>query len=80
MLPKEELLKGVENREVVSRVIDLAESAIKTWEISQTDFLSPPELAESQEVFNRLTEVKLVPWGAGAVRRKLGCLRRMSME
>jgi len=77
MLPKEEILKGVENRETVSRVIDLAESAIKTWEISQTDFLSPPELAESQEVFNRLTEVKLVPWGGytRAERQRLAIAR-----
>jgi photosystem II S4 domain protein len=77
MLPKEELLKGVENREIVSRVIDLAESAIKTWEVSQTDFLSPPELAESQAVFNRLTEVKLVPWGgyARAERQRLAIAR-----
>lgn len=77
MLPKEELLKNVENREVVSRVIDLADRAIKTWEISQTDFLSPPELAECQEIFKRLTEVKLVPWGgyARAERQRLAIAR-----
>jgi RNA-binding protein YlmH len=28
-----------------------------------TDFLSPPELAEMQRVFSRLTEVQLVAWG-----------------
>lgn len=63
MLPREELLKGVENREGVARVIDLAEQAIKTWEAVLTDFLSPPELAESQQIFSRLTEVQLVTWG-----------------
>jgi RNA-binding protein YlmH len=41
MLPREELLKRVENREIVARIIDLAEQAIKTWEIVETDFLSP---------------------------------------
>ncbi|MEH1872316.1 photosystem II S4 domain protein [Nostoc sp.] len=63
MLPREELLKGVENRDSVARVIDQAEQAIKTWEVVLTDFLSPPELAEIQRVFNRLTEVQLAAWG-----------------
>lgn len=63
MLPREELLKGVENRDSVARVIDQAEQAIKTWEVVVTDFLSPPELALIQRVFNRLTEVQLVAWG-----------------
>ncbi|NJP08529.1 MAG: photosystem II S4 domain protein [Leptolyngbyaceae cyanobacterium RU_5_1] len=63
MLPREELLKGVENRESAARVIDQADQAIKTWEIVATDFLSPPELAEIQQLFGRLTEVHLVAWG-----------------
>ena len=63
MLPREELLKNVENRDTVARVIDGAEKAIKTWEVVFTDFLSPPELAESQQAFSRLTEVELLAWG-----------------
>lgn len=63
MLPREELLKGVENREDVVRVIDKAEQAIKTWEVVLTDFLSPPVLIEIQQHFGRLTEVQLLPWG-----------------
>jgi photosystem II S4 domain protein len=63
MLPREELLKGIENRDTVARVIDQAEQAIKTWEVVLTDFLSPPELAEIQRVFSRLTEVQLLAWG-----------------
>ncbi|AFY49585.1 photosystem II S4 domain protein [Nostoc sp. PCC 7524] len=63
MLPREELLKGVENRDSIARVIDQAEQAIKTWEVVLTDFLSPPELAEIQRVFSRLTELQLVAWG-----------------
>ncbi|MBD2139638.1 photosystem II S4 domain protein [Anabaena sp. FACHB-1237] len=63
MLPREELLKGVENRDTIARVIDQAEQAIKTWEVVLTDFLSPPELAEIERVFKRLTEVHLVAWG-----------------
>jgi len=77
MLPREELLKGVENRETVARVIDLAEQAIKTWEVVITDFLSPPELAESQQIFSRLTEVRLVAWGGypQAERQRLAIAR-----
>lgn len=63
MLPREDLLKGIENREVVARVIDQAEQALKTWEIVFTDFLSPPELAEAQGIFSRLTDVHLVACG-----------------
>ncbi|PIG95206.1 photosystem II S4 domain protein [Gloeocapsopsis sp. IPPAS B-1203] len=63
MLPREELLKGVENRDSIARVIDQAQQAIKTWEVVLTDFLSPPELAETQQVFSRLTEVQTIAWG-----------------
>src|SRR4028119_237201 len=63
MLPREDLLKGVENREDMARVIDKADQAIKTWEVVLTDFLSPPVLAEIQQQFQRLTEVQLVAWG-----------------
>lgn len=63
MLPREELLKGVENRDTIARVIDQAEQAIKTWEVVFCDFLSPPELAEIQQAFSRLTEVQLVASG-----------------
>lgn len=63
MLPREELLKTIENRETAARVMDQAEQAIKTWEVVCTDFLSPPELADVQQMFSRLTEVELLAWG-----------------
>jgi photosystem II S4 domain protein len=63
MLPRDELLKGVENRDAIVRIIDQAEQALKTWDIIASDFLSPPELAEVQKVFARLTEIELLPWG-----------------
>ena len=77
MLPREELLKGIENRDCVARAIDQAEQALKTWEISLTDFLSPPELAETQKVFSRLTEVQLIAWGGypQAERQRLAIAR-----
>jgi photosystem II S4 domain protein len=77
MLPREELLKGVENRESVARVIDQADQAIKTWEVVLSDFLSPPELAEIQRQFGRLTEVQLLAWGGypQAERQRLAIAR-----
>lgn len=77
MLPREELLKGVENRDSVARVIDLAEQAIKTWEVVFTDFLSPPVVAEVQQQFVRLTEVQLLAWGGypQAERQRLALAR-----
>lgn len=63
MLQRDDLLKGVENRDVVARVIDQAEHAIKTWELVFTDFLSPPEIAEIKGLFDRLTDVHILAWG-----------------
>ncbi len=77
MLPREELLKRVENREIVARAIDLAEQAIKTWEIVETDFLSPPEIAEVTGVFSRLTDIEVIATGGypQAERQRLGICR-----
>ncbi|NER52885.1 MAG: photosystem II S4 domain protein, partial [Symploca sp. SIO1A3] len=77
MLPREELLKGVENREEIARIIDQAEQAIKTWEVVLTDFISPPVLIEVQEKFSRLTEVQLLAWGGypQAERQRLAIAR-----
>jgi photosystem II S4 domain protein len=63
MLPREDLLKGIDDRESAVRIIDQAEQAIKTWEVVCTDFLAPPELFAAQQMFSRLTEVQLVAWG-----------------
>ncbi len=77
MLPREELLKGIDNREEVARIIDLAEQALRTWEVILTDFLSPPVSIEVQATFNRLTELELVAWGGypQAERKILGIVR-----
>jgi len=83
MLPREELLKGVEDRESVARAIDCAEQAIRTWEPVVTDFLSPPELIEIQRTFMRLTEVQLLAWGGypQAERQRLSIARsELSLE
>lgn len=77
MLPREELLKGVDNREAVARVLDKAEQSLKTWEVSVTDFLSPPVTAQVQSLFERLTEVQILAWGGypQAERQRIGISR-----
>ncbi|MEM9164111.1 MAG: photosystem II S4 domain protein [Cyanobacteria bacterium P01_F01_bin.4] len=63
MLPKDNLLKGVENKATLTRVLDQAEQAIRTWEPVATDFLSPPELFEAQAMLGRLTDVHAIAAG-----------------
>lgn len=63
MLPKEDLIKRVENKAEITRVIDRAEQAIKNWEVVVTDFLAPPVLLEVQEIFQNLTEIQAIAWG-----------------
>jgi photosystem II S4 domain protein len=77
MLPKEELLKQVENRDCLARVLDQAEQAIKTWETVVTDFLSPPERVEAEAIFHKLTDVHIVAWGGypQAERQRLAIAR-----
>lgn len=77
MLPRDELLKSVENRETLAKILDRAEEALRTWEITQTDFLSPPELFEAQGLFKKLTELQIVAWGGypQAERQRLAIAR-----
>ncbi|MEO0373597.1 MAG: photosystem II S4 domain protein [Cyanobacteria bacterium P01_A01_bin.17] len=77
MLPKADLLKRIEAKERISHVIDQAEQALKNWEVVLTDFLSPPELAEAQEVFGLLAEVQTMSWGGypQAERQRLALAR-----
>lgn len=77
MLPREELLKRVENKEEIARIIDQADQAINNWEVVVTDFLSPPVIAEVQAVLQNLTEIKAISWGGypQAERQRLGLSR-----
>ena len=77
MLPREDLLKGVEHRETIAQVIDRAEQAIKTWEVVCTDFLSPPEWAEALQIFSRLTDIQILAFGGypQAERQRLAIAR-----
>ncbi|BAZ46160.1 photosystem II S4 domain protein [Chondrocystis sp. NIES-4102] len=77
MLPREELLKGVENKDEIVRIIDLAEVAIKNWEVVTSNFFSPPVVAEVQSICRNLTEIQVLPWGGypQAERQRLGLAR-----
>ena len=76
-MPKDELLKGVENREEIARVLDKADQALRTWEIAIADFLSPPVLMEAQRILGQLTELNAIAWGGypQAERQRLGIAR-----
>lgn len=77
MLPKEDLLKGIDNRDIVARILDRAEQSLRTWEVVLTDFLSPPVVVEITELFSRLTEVEFLVWGGypQAERQRAGLSR-----
>ena len=77
MLPREELLAKVENKEEFARIIDKAEQALKTWEVTITDFFAPPVLIEIDKVFQQLTEIEILSWGGypQAERRRVGISR-----
>ncbi len=65
MLPRD-LLTGLEHKEVITRLLDLGDRALQTWEVIYSDFLSPPELVEAQQVFKKFTEVKFITYGGYA--------------
>lgn len=77
MLPRDEILNKVENREIVARILDQAEQSWKTWSIVSSDFLSPAVLAEVLPLFSHLTEIHCIAWGGypQAERQRLGMTR-----
>ncbi len=62
MLPRD-LLNHAENRETLSRLLDLADRAIQTWDVVCSDFLSPPEITEALQIFGKMTEIHCLAWG-----------------
>lgn len=76
MLPRD-LLDRTENRETISRLLDLGDRAIQTWDVVCSDFLSPPEITEALQVFSRMTEIHCLAWGGyeQAERQRLAIAR-----
>ncbi|MEM9155075.1 MAG: photosystem II S4 domain protein [Cyanobacteria bacterium J06642_2] len=77
MLPRESLLRSVEHRETLARVLDLADRALRTWTVTQSNFLSPAEVGEIVPHLKQLTELEVVPWGGypQAERQRLALAR-----
>ncbi len=77
MLPKADLLQGAEYREILARILDLGEQALKTWQVVCSDFLSPPEIAEVQARLRKLTELQIAASGGypQAERQRLALAR-----
>lgn len=63
MFSRDKLLQTAEHRETASRLADLAEAALRTWELAVGDFLSPPEIAEVDRLFGPLAELDSFLWG-----------------
>jgi len=76
MLPRD-LLNHVENRDTLSRLLDLGDRAIQTWDVVCSDFLSPPEITEALQVFGKMTEIHCLAWGGyeQAERQRLAIAR-----
>ena len=76
MLPRD-LLNHVENRDTLSRLLDLGDRAVQTWEVVCSDFLSPPEITEALQVFGKMTEIHCLAWGGyeQAERQRLAIAR-----
>ncbi|AGY58136.1 photosystem II S4 domain protein [Gloeobacter kilaueensis] len=62
-LPREELIRKAEHRDVMARLIDLAEVALRDWSVVVSDFYAPPEVGEALAIFERLVELHAVAWG-----------------
>ncbi|MBF2099344.1 MAG: photosystem II S4 domain protein [Gloeomargaritaceae cyanobacterium C42_A2020_066] len=77
MLARQDLLKGAEHPETLSRLLDRAEQALKTWQIAVSDFLTPPEWAEAEQRLGALAELQVVAWGGypQAERQRVGLAR-----
>jgi photosystem II S4 domain protein len=78
MLPKADLLKTATNRELAARLLDLAEQALRTWEVTLSDFLKPPDWAEAASLLGGLAELHWVQQGGypQAERQRIAIARR----
>ncbi|CAM9097727.1 unnamed protein product [Phaeothamnion confervicola] len=77
VLPREKLLnqaiyEGVE-KDDAARVLDSAESSLKTWGVVATEFLTPPVYQTMEKVLKPLVDLKVRSWGGyeEAERRRL---------
>lgn len=67
-VPRDEhkdLLAGVDKDHVESvvRILEQAKSAAERWEVTHSDFLTPPAIGDALKVLNRLTDIGVVVSG-----------------
>lgn len=81
-LPRADLLQGVECRDTLAHILDLAEQALRTWAVVTSEFLAPADLAEILPRLQRLTELSAFTWGGypQAERQRLAIGRTDIME
>lgn len=72
---REALLQWVaaDNRKEVARIIEIAERAADRWEVTWTDFLSPPVVADALSALSQMADVVAVPWGGYAQAERCRC-------
>jgi hypothetical protein len=59
------VLRGVlpEHRDIVARVVELAQAAGDRWDTAVTDFLEPPVVSDALLAVSRLADVEARAWG-----------------
>ncbi len=62
------VLRGVlpEHRDIVARVVELAQAAGERWDVATTDFLEPPVASDALLAVSRLADVEARAWGGFA--------------
>ncbi len=80
MLPRRTLLEGSRHPAVLAAVLDVADTALRTWEPCWTGFLDPAAREEASERLAPLAELHVHGAGGfpGAERQRLLLLRRES--
>ena len=76
-LPRQELLKGCKDPLVMGRLINQAESTLRTWQSTWSDFVAAPLREEAIRKMAPLNNIHWVSDGGhpGAERQRLQCIR-----
>ena len=55
-----------DNRKEISRILEIADRAADRWDITFTDFLPPPVVADAMAALSGRADVVCVAWGGYA--------------
>lgn len=73
MLPRKELLTGAAHPEALGQLLELAETALRTYQPCWSGFLAAPVWEEADARFGPLGELQVTAEGATAKRSGGGC-------